>query len=70
MASPDQLYPLVPSQAALIRLRDALAATYVQRSCLPCDHFDEASEQCRLVNKRPPARVIAYGCEQFDYIPF
>lgn len=41
------------------------------RTCVNCSHFDETNEMCRLVRKRPPARVIAFGCEKFeDSIPF
>lgn len=42
-------------------------------SCLNCINFKEEKEICGLVNKRPPARVIAYGCEHWediDTIPF
>lgn len=41
------------------------------RSCLTCCHFSESDEICLLAKQRPPARVIAYGCEQYeDDIPF
>lgn len=41
------------------------------KTCLTCEHFTEKTELCGLVNKRPPARVIAFGCEQYeDQIPF
>ena len=50
----------------------------VNRSCLNCQNFDEkgvfgAPEVCRLVNVRPPARIIAFGCPSHtdtDCIPF
>lgn len=35
-------------------------------SCLPCKHFDEEHEMCMRHLARPPARVIAYGCQDFD----
>lgn len=44
-----------------------------RRTCIRCIHFQEGSEQCRLANSRPPARVIAYGCTAFveeEDIPF
>lgn len=28
------------------------------------------AETCTLFNLRPPARVIAYGCERWDDVPF
>jgi hypothetical protein len=41
------------------------------RCCPNCLHFDETGEQCKLAAARPPARVIAFGCERFDFdIPF
>lgn len=41
-------------------------------TCCPnCLHFDGANEQCKLAAARPPAQVIAFGCERFDFdIPF
>lgn len=41
------------------------------KTCLNCEHFDEPNEICRMVGKRPPARIIAMGCEYHDdIIPF
>ncbi len=43
------------------------------QNCLLCDHFNEEKEVCKLYQKKPPARVIAYGCPSFedeDAIPF
>lgn len=42
-------------------------------SCINCHFFNEADEICRRANSRPPARIIALGCEQWsdlDDIPF
>ena len=39
-------------------------------TCLNCFHFTEGSELCDLAKARPPARVIAFGCKEFDYCPF
>lgn len=43
-----------------------------RRTCVHCIHFDMHSEQCGMAGQRPPARVIAFGCELFeaDPIPF
>jgi len=44
-----------------------------QRSCINCANFDEPTEQCRKYKQRPPARVIALGCPEYedeDVIPF
>lgn len=38
------------------------------KSCITCDHFNEQKEECGKVGKRPPARIIAFGCEMFDNI--
>jgi hypothetical protein len=41
------------------------------QTCIHCEHFDEEKELCKLAGKRPPARVIAFGCENFqNIIPF
>lgn len=47
----------------------------IYKSCLNCEKFDEKQEICKHMNcnQRPPARVIAYGCpqwEDYDEIPF
>ncbi len=44
-----------------------------RRTCPNCLHFDEAAEVCTFYNPqlRPPARVIAFGCPEFqDGVPF
>lgn len=38
----------------------------IYQSCLNCDNFIEKTEICKLANQRPPAKVIAYGCPQWD----
>lgn len=43
---------------------------YPYQTCLTCIHFEEGIEQCKLAKARPPARVIAFGCKEFDYVPF
>lgn len=45
------------------------------RTCVTCEHFDKDKEVCKISdNLRPPATVIAYGCDKFqdyfDDIPF
>lgn len=41
------------------------------KTCITCENFDEDKEQCGLNGLRPPARIIAFGCECWeDRIPF
>ena len=42
------------------------------RSCVGCLYFDERhGEVCTLAKARPPARIIAFGCESWEQdIPF
>lgn len=43
------------------------------KSCINCHKFDEATEMCQMFKARPPARVIAFGCDRhddIDEIPF
>jgi hypothetical protein len=46
----------------------------VMRTCLTCHFFLEKTETCsKFNNQRPPARIIANGCDaydDFDNIPF
>jgi len=48
----------------------------IQRSiiCCPnCEHFDRKAEVCNYNNRqRPPANIIAFGCNWFkiDDVPF
>lgn len=43
-----------------------------KRTCITCDFWNGPDkETCQLVNQRPPAHIIAYGCEKFlEEIPF
>jgi hypothetical protein len=36
------------------------------RSCINCVGFDEPSEICKRYKQRPPARIIANGCDNYD----
>lgn len=41
------------------------------QTCITCEHFDEPREICNLAAKRPPAKVIAYGCNAWkERTPF
>jgi len=53
-------------------LKLALEDTRRMLHCCPnCWHWIEANEECELAHARPPAKVIAFGCEKFsEQIPF
>lgn len=58
---------------AMYRVLEDNNTNYPFQTCLRCDNFDEPKEICKLFNMRPPAKVIAFGCEKFDdkeWIPF
>lgn len=43
------------------------------QNCLSCTRFSEPEERCKFFNAKPPARVIAFGCHEYDdvdKIPF
>lgn len=47
------------------------STTPPRRTCWECLYFDQVNEGCGLANNaRPPAKVIAYGCPSFDFVPF
>lgn len=53
------------------QLVELLHARGVLRSCPDCDHWDPGNEQCLKYMVRPPAVVIAKGCDEFEpNIPF
>lgn len=46
---------------------------YPFKTCMTCENFNEEKELCKLYNLRPPASIIAFGCEKYeddDGIPF
>jgi len=50
-----------------------MTGNYAYQTCIKCDHFDEPNEICKLYKMRPPAKIIAFGCEKYeddDWIPF
>lgn len=60
-------------ETVLTQHAQPFAENGITPSCLSCSKFDENSETCLLVGERPPARIIAFGCERYedsDDIPF
>lgn len=47
-------------------LADKFKRTDVYQSCITCVHFDPASENCKKYQQRPPAHIIADGCESYE----
>lgn len=35
------------------------------QTCVSCEHFKKDGEICELANARPPAQVIADGCDSY-----
>ncbi len=53
-------------EASSKAIKDRLSNVEVYRvSCLSCVHFNELTEQCLLYKQRPPARIIAKGCDSY-----
>lgn len=49
-------------------IREAVERTDVFPSCLTCRHFkaDNDEDICGKYNARPPARIIANACPDYD----
>lgn len=52
----------------MLRLARKIHERRVIPSCMTCANFDEQKEVCDAVHppRRPPARVIAYGCPSWE----
>lgn len=46
---------------------EAMGECGYTQTCMNCKHFDEPKEHCMFFKpaSRPPARVIAFGCDAF-----
>lgn len=68
----------LPRDELRFRLTNAIAEAVTMKdgstkSCINCSHFDEKTELCVKFQQRPPARVIALACPEYedcDEIPF
>lgn len=52
-------------------IEELIERARLHRCCVSCQYFNEGKELCTLdgVNQRPPARVIAAGCEKYIELP-
>jgi hypothetical protein len=68
---PASRMEIIEALAEIAKQSFADELTKVVRSCLNCDHFDEPSELCKKYGGRPPAKIIAFGCNGYDEkVPF
>jgi len=35
-------------------------------TCITCVNFDESRDKCTKYNAKPPSRVIAFGCKDYN----
>lgn len=70
MSNPSQQLRSIIGEA----VRQAMDDIDAWKTCINCIHFHEHQEVCDLVTPpmRPPAKVIAFGCDSFveSDIPF
>jgi hypothetical protein len=62
---PEQLDELVMRVTQRIGAKIPYALLSLCRNCPMCDNWNPDGELCKLANARPPATVIAFGCEAF-----
>lgn len=74
----DKFKPIMRREAE-INLMSALRGAFNKdnafpfQNCITCKRFVESEERCKFYNAKPPARVIAFGCHEYedlDEIPF
>lgn len=54
------------SEGLIVAASDTAQRTDFYQSCLSCLRFDEKTEKCELNDQRPPAIIIANGCECYE----
>lgn len=53
------------SQLLVELIKDVTPNNMLFQSCIVCEHFGE-NEICKMYNVRPPARIIVFGCKNFE----
>lgn len=46
-------------------IKDVTPHNMLFQSCIVCEHFGE-NEICAKYNVRPPARIIVFGCQNYE----
>ena len=46
-------------------IKDVTSSNMLFQSCIVCEHFQD-NEICKLYNVRPPARIIVFGCKNYE----
>jgi hypothetical protein len=63
---PEDFAALAHQTAAYLGRKITMDLIALQRTCVVCKNFRSDAETCGLNNQRPPARIIAFGCEMFE----
>lgn len=63
---PTDFEALAHSIAKYLGRKVTMDMIALQRTCVVCKNWNAANETCILANARPPATVIAFGCERFE----
>jgi hypothetical protein len=63
---PEDFEALAHSIAKYLGRKLTLDMIALQRTCVVCKHWRGDNELCGLNGMRPPATVIAFGCELFE----
>lgn len=67
--SSEIIHPRINEISELLTKAEKLVQTNLA-SCLSCGFFVEKTENCNKFGGRPPARVIAFSCPAYEFIPF
>ena len=53
------------AQAVYETIKIVTPSNMLFQSCIVCTHFGE-DEVCKMFNRRPPAKIIVFGCVKFQ----